>query len=52
MDRRSFLNKAGFAAGATAAATTFATPAISQNRQEMVIVSSWGRDFPGLGTSA
>ena len=52
MDRRSFLNKAGLAAGATAAATTLAAPAIAQQRKEMVIVSSWGRDFPGLGTSA
>ena len=25
---------------------------VAQNRQEMVIVSSWPRDFPGLGTSA
>ena len=51
MDRRSFINKAGVA-GAAAAATTVAAPAIAQGRKEMVIVSSWGRDFPGLGTSA
>jgi TRAP-type mannitol/chloroaromatic compound transport system substrate-binding protein len=52
MDRRSFINKAGAAAGAAAAASTIAAPAIAQSRKEMVIVSSWGRDFPGLGTSA
>ena len=39
------------AAGA-AAASSLAAPAIAQGRKEMVIVSSWGRDFPGLGTSA
>jgi TRAP-type mannitol/chloroaromatic compound transport system substrate-binding protein len=52
MDRRSFIAKAGVAAGATAAATTFAAPAVAQARKEMVIVSSWPRDFPGLGLSA
>jgi len=52
MDRRSFIAKAGVAAGATAAATTLAAPAIAQSRKEMVIVSSWPRDFPGLGLSA
>ena len=51
MNRRSFIKKAG-AAGATVAASTIAAPAIAQSRKEMVIVSSWGRDFPGLGTSA
>jgi len=52
MDRRSFITKAGVVAGAAAASTTLATPAISQGRKEMVIVSSWPRDFPGLGISA
>ena len=51
MKRRSFISKAGVA-GATVAASTLAAPAIAQNRKEMVIVSSWPRDFPGLGTSA
>ena len=52
MKRRSFISKAGVAAGATVAASTVAAPAIAQSRKEMVIVSSWPRDFPGLGTSA
>ena len=52
MDRRSFFKKAGVAAGASAAASTLAAPAIAQSRKEMVIVSSWPRDFPGLGLSA
>jgi TRAP-type mannitol/chloroaromatic compound transport system substrate-binding protein len=49
MDRRSFLKTAG-AAGAASA--TLAAPAVAQSRIEMVIVSTWPRDFPGLGTSA
>ncbi|MEK9723387.1 MAG: TRAP transporter substrate-binding protein [Rhodospirillaceae bacterium] len=53
MKRREFIKKAGVAgvAGA-AAATTLSAPAISQQRIKMVMVSSWGRDFPGLGTGA
>jgi TRAP-type mannitol/chloroaromatic compound transport system substrate-binding protein len=51
MDRRSFIKKAGLGAGA-AAATTLAAPAIAQARKDMVIVSTWPRDFPGLGTGA
>ncbi|MGF1553975.1 MAG: TRAP transporter substrate-binding protein [Paracoccaceae bacterium] len=49
MERRNFLK--GAAAGA-AATPVLAAPAIAQNRVEMIIVSAWGRDFPGLGTSA
>lgn len=52
MDRRSFIKRAGVAAGATAAATTLAAPAIAQGKKELVIVSTWPRDFPGLGISA
>ena len=52
MDRRSFIKKAGVAAGATAAATTLAAPAIAQAKKTMTIVSTWPRDFPGLGISA
>ncbi|MCZ6604343.1 MAG: twin-arginine translocation signal domain-containing protein, partial [Alphaproteobacteria bacterium] len=51
MDRRSFIKTAG-TASAAAATTVLAAPAIAQSRKEMVIVSSWGRDFPGLGISA
>jgi TRAP-type mannitol/chloroaromatic compound transport system substrate-binding protein len=52
IDRRSFIKKAGATAGATAAAATFAAPAIAQAKTEMVIVSTWPRDMPGLGVSA
>jgi TRAP-type mannitol/chloroaromatic compound transport system substrate-binding protein len=51
MDRRKFLKGAAIASGAATAAS-LATPAIAQSRKEMVIVSTWARDFPGLGTSA
>ena len=52
MDRREFIAKAGVIAGTGAAASTLAAPAIAQSRTELVIVSSWPRDFPGLGTGA
>jgi TRAP-type mannitol/chloroaromatic compound transport system substrate-binding protein len=48
MERRAFLTGAAVA-GAGAA---LATPAIAQERIEMSIVSTWPRDFPGVGTSA
>lgn len=51
MKRRDFLKKAGVASVGTAAAA-FATPALAQSRIEMNVVSTWPRDFPGLGTGA
>ena len=51
MERRKFLKGAAIAGGA-AAVSTLAAPAIAQSKIEMVIVSTWPRDFPGLGTSA
>ena len=52
MKRRKFLTKAGAGAAGAAAATTLAAPAIAQKRIEMVMVTTWPRDFPGLGTGA
>ena len=53
MKRRQFLKNAGVAGvGGAAAASTLAAPAIAQERIEMVMVSTWPRDFPGLGTGA
>jgi len=54
MDRRSFLKKAGVAGAgaATAAATTLATPAIAQGNMELKMVTTWPKNFPGLGTGA
>jgi len=49
MERRNFL-KGAAAAGMGSAA--LAAPAVAQERKTMTIVSSWGRDFPGLGLSA
>jgi len=48
MKRRKFLT--GAAVGATGVA--LAAPAVAQDRVELNIVSTWPRDFPGLGTSA
>jgi len=49
MDRRKFL---GAAAATGVGATTLATPALAQSGKTMTIVSTWPRDFPGLGVSA
>ena len=51
LERRQFLQR-GALLGAGAAATTLAAPAIAQERKVITIVSTWPRDFPGLGTSA
>ncbi|MGB3243036.1 MAG: TRAP transporter substrate-binding protein [Sulfitobacter sp.] len=48
MERRKFLKGAAIGAGATA----LATPALAQGAKQLTIVSTWPRDFPGLGTSA
>ena len=52
MKRRDFLKTAGVAGVAGAAASTLAAPAIAQDRISIAIVSTWPRDFPGLGTGA
>ena len=51
MKRRDFITKAGLGTAAVAGAT-LAAPAIAQERKVLTCVSSWGRDFPGLGVSA
>lgn len=51
MDRRTFIGKAGLATGA-AAASTLATPALAQDVRELKMVTTWPRNFPGLGTGA
>lgn len=50
MKRRDFVR--GVAIGAPATAATLAAPALAQQKVDMAIVSTWPRDFPGLGTSA
>jgi TRAP-type mannitol/chloroaromatic compound transport system substrate-binding protein len=51
MKRRKLL-KGAAGASAAAAATTISAPAIAQQRIEIVMVTTWPRDFPGLGTGA
>ena len=51
MDRRSFLKNSTIGGGA-AAASTLAAPGVAQGRTTCVIVSTWPRGFPGLGTGA
>ncbi len=53
MNRRKFLKNSAVAGGAaTVAASNFPAPAFAQKRMDVVMVSTWGRDFPGLGTGA
>jgi TRAP-type mannitol/chloroaromatic compound transport system substrate-binding protein len=51
MDRRSFLKTAGVATTA-AAATALATPAISQGRMKLTMVTTWGRGLAGVQDAA
>lgn len=56
MKRRDFLKRASAtsaAAAATAAvASSFPTPAIAQDKRELKMVTTWPKNFPGLGTGA
>ena len=54
MERRKFLKKAGVvgAAAAASAASGFAAPAIAQGIKEVKMVTTWPKNFPGLGTAA
>jgi len=52
MKRRDFLKKGAVGVSGAAAASTIAAPAIAQERIEITMVSTWPRDFPGLGTGA
>ncbi|MGL4412591.1 TRAP transporter substrate-binding protein [Roseinatronobacter monicus] len=51
MDRRSFLKTSALGGGA-AAATSLAAPAVAQGRINWRMVTTWPRNFPGLGTGA
>ena len=50
MKRRALL--AGAGAVATGATSTFPAPAIAQGIRELKMVTSWSKNFPGLGTGA
>jgi TRAP-type mannitol/chloroaromatic compound transport system substrate-binding protein len=52
MQRRKFLKGAIAAGVAGAAATKLATPALAQGKRELKMVTTWPKNFPGLGTSA
>jgi len=49
MDRRKFLKTAGVGA---VAASTLAAPAIAKGVKQLKMVTSWPKNFPGLGTAA
>ena len=51
MKRRNFLKKT-IGIGAIAAASTLSTPAISKGRIKWKMVTTWPKNFPGLGTGA
>lgn len=51
MDRRSILKKT-LTTGAAAGAAAFAAPAIAQSRVEWRMVTTWPKNFPGLGVGA
>ncbi len=51
MDRRSFIRTSALG-GAAAAASTLAAPAVAQGRITWRMVTTWPRNFPGLGVGA
>ncbi len=52
MKRRKFIAAAGGAGAALATGSTFPAPAIAQGIRELKMVSTFVKNFPGLGTSA
>ena len=50
MERRQFLK--GAAVGGVAAASAFAAPAVAQGNITWRMVTTWPRNFPGLGVGA
>ena len=52
LKRRDFIKKASLAGAAATAVSAFPAPAIAADRVDIAIVTTWPRDFPGLGTGA
>lgn len=52
MDRRSFVRKAGVAGASAVGLSTVAAPAIAQNKITWRMVTTWPKNFPGLGVGA
>lgn len=50
LKRRAFLAHAG--GGAALAAATFPAPALAKGKRRLKMVTTWPKNFPGLGTSA
>lgn len=51
MKRRQFIST-GAAVGVAAAASSLPKPALAQERREIKLVTTWPKNFPGLGTGA
>ncbi len=52
MKRRQFMTRAAVTGAAAASTPTVSAPALSQGRKELKLVTSFPKNFPGLGTSA
>jgi TRAP-type mannitol/chloroaromatic compound transport system substrate-binding protein len=52
MNRRSFIRKAGMAGAGVAGLSAMSAPALSQNKITWRMVTTWPRNFPGLGVGA
>ena len=55
MKRRDFVKTVGAGGalvGTAAAASSFPTPAIAQGIKQFKMVTTWPKNFPGLGTGA
>lgn len=52
MDRRSFIRQAGVAGVGAASLATVAAPALAQNKITWRMVTTWPKNFPGLGVGA
>ncbi len=52
MKRRQFLSGAALAGATAAVASTFPKPALAQDVREWRMVTTWPKNFPGLGTGA
>ncbi|MEM9107902.1 MAG: twin-arginine translocation signal domain-containing protein, partial [Pseudomonadota bacterium] len=52
MDRRKFLKTSGIATAGVATASALATPALSQGREKLVMVTAWSRGLAGVFDAA
>ncbi len=52
MKRRHLIAGAAAAAGLASGASLLSAPAIAEGQRELRLVTTWPRDFPGLGTGA